>query len=86
MKRKPRSTRYPHLLGSRWTSVEPQWGWRHFQVRQRQDQKRGLVFAELEAVCDPQVRFWLNADLLQERTLWQPGWQPLQEDASSLKS
>lgn len=31
------------------------------------------------ASCDPQVRFWLNAQQLQDRALWQPGWQSTQE-------
>jgi len=31
------------------------------------------------AACDPDVRFWLNAQQLKERALWQAGWQSLQE-------
>jgi tryptophan-rich hypothetical protein len=85
MKQNSRSTRYRHLLGSRWTSVQAQWGWRHFQVRQCQDRRRGVVFAELEAICNPQVRFWVNAELLQDRTLWSPGWLPIQDTSSSQK-
>jgi tryptophan-rich hypothetical protein len=27
-------------------------------------------------VCDPKVRFWLNAQQLADREFWQPGWQP----------
>jgi hypothetical protein len=31
------------------------------------------------AACDPNVRFWLNAKLLQDNSQWQAGWQTLQE-------
>ncbi|MFQ3614806.1 MAG: TIGR02450 family Trp-rich protein [Cyanobacteriota bacterium] len=71
--------RFPHLLGSKWTSVRPVLGWRHFQVKARQQGDGGLVFAELEAVCDPQVRIWVNASALKNRQLWQAGWTPLQD-------
>ncbi|MEN9224821.1 MAG: TIGR02450 family Trp-rich protein [Thermostichus sp. HHBFW_bins_43] len=75
---KPRhKQRFPHLLGSKWTSVRPVMGWRHFQVKERQQGGGGLVFAELRAVCDPQVRIWVNASTLKNRALWQAGWTPL---------
>ncbi|MFT0814202.1 TIGR02450 family Trp-rich protein [Synechococcus sp. OH20] len=77
---KPRQKqRFPHLLGSKWTSVQPVMGWRHFQVTARQEGQGGLVFAELRAVCDPQVRLWVNAATLKNRDLWQPGWTPLED-------
>lgn len=38
-----------------------------------------MVFAEMIASCDPNVRFWLNAKQLKNRSLWQPGWQSLEE-------
>jgi hypothetical protein len=31
------------------------------------------------ASCDPNVRFWINAKLLQDRSQWLAGWQSLQE-------
>jgi tryptophan-rich hypothetical protein len=68
--------KYPHLLGSKWTAAEPAFGWRHFQVLNRQTQG-DQIFAEMEAACDPKVRFWLNAKLLKQRHLWRSGWQPL---------
>lgn len=74
----PRKQKFPYLIGSKWTSQHPTWGWRHFQVISRKNEGQ-LVFAELVATCDPNVRFWLNARLLKERHLWQPGWQALQE-------
>lgn len=77
---KPRRKQpFPHLLGSKWTSVQPVLGWRHFQVTARQQGEGGLVFAELRAVCDPQVCLWVNAATLKNRDLWQPGWTPLED-------
>ncbi|MGF1497931.1 MAG: TIGR02450 family Trp-rich protein [Elainellaceae cyanobacterium] len=70
--------KFPHLVGSKWTARQTTWGWRHFQVVNRKNQG-GWVFAELVAACDPNVRFWLNARSLKDRTLWQAGWQSLQE-------
>lgn len=68
--------KFPHLLGSRWTAQSVTSGWRHFQVVNRKNQGQ-WVFAELVAACDPTVRFWVNAKLLSDRALWQPGWQSL---------
>jgi tryptophan-rich hypothetical protein len=73
-----RKQKFPHLLGSKWTAREKIDGWRHFQVVNRKDQQ-GLVFAELRASCDPDVRFWLNAKGLKDRTRWLAGWQALGE-------
>ena len=68
--------KFPHLLHSKWTAQEVTFGWRHFQVVNRQHQGT-LVFTELVAACDPTVRFWLNAQALKDRQLWRPGWQSL---------
>jgi tryptophan-rich hypothetical protein len=68
--------KFPHLIGSKWTAQETAFGWRHFQVVNRKNQG-SLVFAELVAACDPQVRFWINAKTLKQQALWQAGWQPL---------
>lgn len=65
-------------MGSRWTARQPTLGWRHFQVTNRKNQGQ-WVFAEMVAACDPTVRFWLNAQLLKDRAVWQAGWQSLQE-------
>jgi tryptophan-rich hypothetical protein len=73
-----RKQKFPHLVGSKWTAQQETLGWRHFVVVNRQNQ-RELVFAELQAACDPTVRFWLNAHTLKRRSLWVPGWQTLQE-------
>ncbi|MEL6136021.1 MAG: TIGR02450 family Trp-rich protein [Cyanobacteria bacterium J06626_23] len=72
----PKKQKFPHLVGSKWTSKQKVSGWRHFQVTNRKNEG-GWVFAELVAACDPSVRFWLNAKLLKNRQLWTAGWQPL---------
>ncbi len=68
--------KFPHLVGSKWTAQDKILGWRHFQVVNRKNQG-ALVFAEIVAACDPQVRLWVNAGMLKNRSLWQAGWQPL---------
>ncbi|MBS0016558.1 MAG: TIGR02450 family Trp-rich protein [Arthrospira sp. SH-MAG29] len=73
-----KKTKFPYLVGSKWTATQKTWGWRHFQVVNRKN-KGQLVFAELVASCDPTVRFWLNAKQLKDRNLWEPGWQSTQE-------
>ncbi|MBR8828198.1 MAG: TIGR02450 family Trp-rich protein [Gomphosphaeria aponina SAG 52.96 = DSM 107014] len=74
----PKKQKYPRLLGSKWTSLEKTWGWRHFQVVNRKTQGK-WVFAEMVASCDPSVRFWLNAQQLDDPSFWKAGWLPLQE-------
>lgn len=73
-----RKQKFPHLIGSKWTARQKVEGWRHFQVVNRKNQGT-WVFAELVAACDPEVRLWINAKLLKDRSLWQAGWQSLQE-------
>ncbi|HAG83166.1 MAG TPA: TIGR02450 family Trp-rich protein [Cyanobacteria bacterium UBA12227] len=70
--------KFPYLIGSKWTAIQKTWGWQHFQVVNRQNQGQ-WVFAEMVASCDRNVRFWLNANQLKDRSLWQPGWQSLAE-------
>jgi tryptophan-rich hypothetical protein len=74
----PKKQKFPHLLGSKWTAQQATWGWRYFQVVNRKNQEQ-WVFAEMVAACDPSVRFWINAQQLKKRSLWQAGWQPLLE-------
>jgi tryptophan-rich hypothetical protein len=69
--------KFPHLVGSKWTARQKIDGWRHFQVVNRKNQGN-WVMAEIVAACDPTVRFWLNAKLLKNRSLWLAGWQSLQ--------
>jgi tryptophan-rich hypothetical protein len=75
---KKQKQKFPYLVGSKWTAQQTLMGWRHFQVMNRKNQGQ-WVFAELVAACDPNVRFWINAQQLKKRSLWQAGWQPLQE-------
>ena len=75
---KKKKQKFPYLLGSKWTSSQKHWGWRHFQVTNRKNQGK-WVFAEMVASCDPQTRFWLNADQLKDPSLWQSGWKTLAE-------
>ncbi|NJN38052.1 MAG: TIGR02450 family Trp-rich protein [Acaryochloridaceae cyanobacterium CSU_3_4] len=72
----------PHLLGSKWTAQSSTLGWRHFQVVNRQNEG-ALVFAELVAACDESVRLWVNAQVLKNRRLWQPGWRSFLEQSQS---
>jgi tryptophan-rich hypothetical protein len=67
-----------YLLGSKWTAKKTTWGWRHFHVINRKNQGK-WVFAELMASCDSQTRFWINAKLLKDRSLWEAGWKTLEE-------
>jgi tryptophan-rich hypothetical protein len=73
-----RKQKFPHLVGSKWTSCQKIDGWRHFQVVNRKNQAN-WVFAEMVAACDPNVRFWVNARILKDRAIWQAGWRSLQE-------
>ena len=75
---KKQKQKFPYLLGSKWTSCQKNWGWRHFQVINRKNQGK-WVFAEMVASCDPETRFWLNADQLKKDSLWQSGWKTLEE-------
>ncbi|HEY9890674.1 MAG TPA: TIGR02450 family Trp-rich protein [Candidatus Sericytochromatia bacterium] len=73
-----RKQKFPYLVGSKWTSQQKTWGWRHFQVVNRKNQGK-WVFAEMVASCDPNARFWLNAKQLKDGALWQAGWQSVAE-------
>jgi tryptophan-rich hypothetical protein len=74
----PQKQKFPHLLGSKWTAREATFGWRHFQVVNRQNEAK-WVFAELVSSCDPAVRFWINANVLKDRRRWLAGWKTLEE-------
>ena len=70
--------KFPHLLGSKWTATQKMWGWRHFQVVNRKHDGK-WVFAEMVSSCDPDVRFWINAQAVKDTNQWKPGWQTLAE-------
>jgi tryptophan-rich hypothetical protein len=74
----PQKQKFPHLIGSKWTSAQETFGWRHFVVVNRKNEG-DLVFAEIKSACDDSVRFWLNSKALKRRSLWLPGWKTLQE-------
>ena len=74
----PKKPKFPYLVGSKWTAKQKTWGWRHFQVVNRKKEGK-WVFAEMVASCDPSVRFWINAKSLKQQSMWQAGWQSLQE-------
>lgn len=76
----PKKQKFPYLVGSKWTSQQQMFGWRHFQVVNRKNQGK-WVFAEMVAACDPDARFWINANSLKDRSQWLAGWQSLQEMA-----
>ncbi|PAX53803.1 TIGR02450 family Trp-rich protein [Brunnivagina elsteri] len=82
---KPKKQKFPYLLGSKWTAQQKVDGWRHFQVINRKNQGK-WVYAEMTSSCDPNVKFWINATILQDRGLWEPGWQTLQEIQTSQKN
>jgi tryptophan-rich hypothetical protein len=74
----PKKQKFPHLVGSKWTSQQQTWGWRHFQVVNRKNQGE-WVFAEMVASCDSSVRFWINAKILKDPDLWIAGWKTRNE-------
>jgi tryptophan-rich hypothetical protein len=59
-----------------WTSVNPQDGYRHFQVM-LQGGKGQERWVELEAVLDSNVRLRVNWNELKNQELWTSGWQQL---------
>lgn len=75
---KPKKQKFPYLLGSKWTAQQQVDGWRHFEVVNRKNQGK-WVYAEMVASCDPSVRFWINAKILQDRSQWESGWLSLDE-------
>ena len=59
-----------------WTSVNPQDGYRHFQVM-LQGGKGQERWVELEAVLDSNVRLRVNWNELKNQELWTSGLQQL---------
>ena len=66
--------KFPYLVGSKWTARQKVYGWMHFRVVNRKHQGK-WVYAEMVAACDPKVRFWMNAKLLNDNSQWKTGWQ-----------
>ena len=63
-------------IAQAWTSVNPQQGFRHFQVM-LQGGKGQERWVELEAVLDSNVRLRVNWNELKNQELWTSGWQQL---------
>ena len=62
-----------------WTSVNPQDGYRHFQVM-LQGGKGQERWVEMEAVLDSNVRIRVNWNELKNQELWTSGWQQLPQE------
>lgn len=67
---------FPHLVGSKWTATKSIQGWRHYQVKAREDRKP-FTFALMRSVVDEKVQFWVNARVLKDRSQWEPGWKEI---------
>ncbi len=66
------------IAGSKWTALEKTFGWRHFQAVSRK--KEGSAqFVELASTCDTNVRFFVNATNLKDRSRWLCGWLEREE-------
>ncbi|WP_186539865.1 TIGR02450 family Trp-rich protein [Synechococcus sp. BIOS-E4-1] len=59
-----------------WTSLAPRAGRRHFRVV-LQGGRGAERWVELASLLDPQVRLRESWNLLQDKTQWQSGWQPI---------
>lgn len=74
----PLPPRYRRLVGSKFTSSQPQQGWRQFHVVGLR--RRGPDYeAELQASCADDVRLTVAAQVLFDRAEWTPGWKSLAE-------
>jgi tryptophan-rich hypothetical protein len=67
---------FPHLVSSKWTATKSIQGWRHYQVKAREDRKP-FTFALMRSVVDEKVQFWVNARVLKDRSQWEPGWKEI---------
>jgi tryptophan-rich hypothetical protein len=67
---------FPHLVDSKWTATKSIQGWRHYQVKAREDRKP-FTFALMRSVVDEKVQFWVNAKVLKDRSQWEPGWKEI---------
>ena len=73
----------PHvkMVGTKWTSTSPFFGWNHFVVVTIQ-KKNNCWMLEMAAICDKKIRFWITKLELQDANKWSPGW--LQKDCINL--
>jgi len=61
-----------HIVGSKWTTLNPIQGWLHFHVITWTPDTK---MVELRASCDKLIQFWVLKSDLENRELWQPGWK-----------
>ena len=64
-----------------WTSLTPRAGRRHFRVV-LQGGHGAERWVELASLLEPQVRLRESWKQLQDKALWQSGWQPIPPDDS----
>lgn len=61
-------------INANWTSLNQLAGWKHYRVATRRKSALGEWELEMMAVCDRQVRVWVNWATLRDPELWKPGW------------
>jgi len=61
------------ILGSKWTTMERTFGWRHFRAVQKK-REGSATYVLLVATCDEQTQFWVDAKNLKDRSLFAAGW------------
>ena len=66
--------KYKFLLGSKWTSIEPFMGWKHFQVIEANYETK-TAKALIQSICNSSVNVWIEADSLKDKSKWQAGWK-----------
>lgn len=62
------------LLNSKWTSLDKENGWYHYQVLNifKKDQN-----IELYAICKKEIRIKLSINDLKNKKKWVPGWKDI---------
>lgn len=63
-------------INASWTTIEDKYGWRHFRIVDRRWSDKKLE-VELMAVCDREVRFWIEAKEMGDPALYITGWRDL---------
>ncbi len=63
------------LINANWTAVESIQGWKHYRIASRRRNEDGNLQLEMMAVCDREIRFWVERARLRDDTLWTPGWK-----------
>ena len=58
-------------LNSKWTALENNYGWRHFEVRNHLKKNKKL---ELFSVCDKKTVIIVDIADISNKNKWLPGW------------